>query len=74
MPDLFLHARMLESVFELLGAKENDITYSIGWALSRSPAFLKALFQRIFPRKRRFDTDAINVRLQEYRQKGATRI
>jgi 3-methyladenine DNA glycosylase AlkD len=50
MPDLFLHARKLESVFELLGAKENDITYSIGWALSpisivKSANLLKDIFE-----------------------------
>lgn len=70
MPDLFLHARKLDSVFELLGATENDITYSAGWALSRSPAFLEAFLRKLFPRKRRFDLAAMVVRLQEYRSKG----
>ena len=70
MPDLFLHARKLESVFELLGAKENDITYSIGWALSRSPALLEAFLRQLFPRRQSFDPDSIVVRLQEYRSKG----
>ena len=36
MADLSLHNRELNSVFELLGTKENDITYSVGWALAHS--------------------------------------
>ncbi len=70
MPELFLHTRKLDSVFELLGAKENDITYSIGWALSRCPEFLAAFLRRLFPRHKAFDQNSISVRLQEYRSKG----
>jgi hypothetical protein len=29
-----------ESVFDLLGRKENDLTYAIGWCLAASPLFL----------------------------------
>ena len=31
MPELLLRNRPVESVFNLLGQKENDITFSIGW-------------------------------------------
>lgn len=37
----------VESVFDLLGTKENDITLSISWALAQCPAFLKNLIARI---------------------------
>jgi len=40
MAELYLHQRQVQSVFNLLGEKENDITFSLGWALSRSPRFL----------------------------------
>jgi hypothetical protein len=40
MPDLLLHGREVKSIFNLLGQTENDITSSIGWALSRSPTLL----------------------------------
>jgi hypothetical protein len=43
MTDLFLHGRKLDTVFDLLGSKENDITYSVGWALAQSPAFCARL-------------------------------
>jgi hypothetical protein len=40
MAELYLHQRQIQSIFNLLGEKENDITFSLGWALSRSPSFL----------------------------------
>ena len=48
MPDLFLRHQKLESIFELLGSKENDITYSIGWALSQCPSLLSAVLSHFF--------------------------
>jgi hypothetical protein len=29
MPDLLLHGRSVHTVFDLLGEKENDLTYSL---------------------------------------------
>ena len=66
MPDLYLHSRKLSSVFELLGVKENDITYSIGWALSRCPGFLRRLLRDICPRLTARDMEATSIRLQEF--------
>ena len=63
MADLYLHGRKLASIFELLGTKENDITYSIGWALARSPAFLSRLVHHVLPEAP--VTDA-SVYLQQY--------
>jgi hypothetical protein len=34
--DLTLHGRPVGTVFDLLGDKENDITYSVGWAMAQS--------------------------------------
>src|SRR4051812_8409835 len=36
MTDLLLHGRPVGTVFDLLGDKENDITYSLGWGLANS--------------------------------------
>ena len=49
MAELLLHGRELESIFELLGDRENHITYSIGWAMSRCPAFLRAILAHLLP-------------------------
>ncbi|OJU95278.1 MAG: hypothetical protein BGO23_05295 [Solirubrobacterales bacterium 67-14] len=40
---LKLHGRDVGTVFDLLGRKENDITYSFGWGLSQSDALARAL-------------------------------
>jgi hypothetical protein len=34
--ELILYGRPVGTVFDLLGSKENDITYSLGWALAES--------------------------------------
>lgn len=41
MSDLYVHGRKIDSVFQLLGERENDISCSVAWALARSPAFLR---------------------------------
>lgn len=70
---LTLHGRQLASIFELLGEKENDFTYSIGWALSRCPTFLKAFLAGVFPNTPL--PDAVDVCLQEHgTEKGFTDI
>ncbi|MCL5110859.1 MAG: hypothetical protein M1401_18745 [Chloroflexi bacterium] len=67
MADLYLHGRQLHSVFELLGTKENDITYSIGWALAQSPCLLAAFLQRVLGRA---DLEGVSVYLQEHAEDG----
>src|SRR5208283_2827300 len=46
MSELYLHNKPIESLFQLLGEDENDITYSIGWALHRSKAFLRLFLKQ----------------------------
>jgi hypothetical protein len=41
--NLVSSGRDILTVFDLLGSKENDMTFSLGWVLSRSSHFLKAL-------------------------------
>ncbi len=40
---LSLHGREVNSVFDLLGRNENDLTAALGFTLSRSPILLKRL-------------------------------
>lgn len=47
--DLTLHGRPVGTVFDLLGDKENDITYSVGWAMARSDALTKAFIGDLLP-------------------------
>jgi hypothetical protein len=50
MPELYLHNKQVESLFQLLGQDENDITYSVGWAMHKSPAFLSEFLKESIER------------------------
>jgi len=63
MTDLLLHGREVHTVFDLLGDKENDITYALGWALSRSDQLLSVLLDEVFDEE---PGDVVAVRLQEF--------
>jgi hypothetical protein len=61
--ELTLHGRPVETVFDLLGDKEDDITYSVGWGLAQSEAFARALLAEAFGDAEQGEITAI--RLQE---------
>src|SRR5437879_5335904 len=68
MPTLLLHNQPVPSVFNLLGRKENDITFSMGWALSRSPGLLGNFLQKALNTKRGCDLERLVVALQEFQK------
>ena len=71
MTEIYLHSRRLDSIFELLGVKENDITYSLGWAFSKSPVFLGNVLKQVFPNEKNLFIE--KIKLQEYQKtKGYT--
>ncbi len=41
------YGRAVDSIFQLLGDKENDITLSMSWVLARCPEFLKAIVSEV---------------------------
>ena len=47
MTELTLHQRTVRTVFDLLGSKENDITYSLGWGLANSDSMTAELLADI---------------------------
>lgn len=61
--ELTLYSRPVHTVFDLLGSKEDDITYSVGWGLARSEAFTRAVLAEAFGEKEQGEITAI--RLQE---------
>jgi len=67
MPELYLHKRPVQSVFSLLGENENDITYSIGWAFSRSPNLLFRFLETIFGDIKDYDSEKFVISLQEHK-------
>jgi hypothetical protein len=59
--------RSVDTVFDLLGRTENDLTYSLGWALSRSEALTASVLHAL----RLSDAGpAISVSLQEAAHSG----
>lgn len=58
------YGKEVNSIFQLLGDKENDITLSMSWALARCPEFLKSIVTAITGAS--IDTDAATVRNQAY--------
>jgi hypothetical protein len=47
--DLTLHGRQVGTVFDLLGDKENDITYSVGWAMAQSERLTTRFVEDLLP-------------------------
>lgn len=47
--DLSRHGRQVESVFDLLGMDENDLTAALGFTLARSPELLRRMIELLLP-------------------------
>lgn len=63
MAELTLHSRPVRTVFDLLGGKEDDITYSVGWGLAQSETFARGMLREAFGEAEQGEIAAI--RLQE---------
>jgi hypothetical protein len=64
MTDLLLHGKPVGTVFDLLGDKEDDITYSLGWALAQSERLVAAMLATAYGED--IDAGALTaLRLQE---------
>jgi hypothetical protein len=63
MTELLLHKRKIESVFHLLGQRENDITCSFAWALAQSPRFLSVFVRSALGIAA--DSGSVLIRLQQ---------
>lgn len=48
MAELTLGRRPVHTIFDLLGRKENDLTYALGWACANVPAFTRALLADVY--------------------------
>ncbi len=47
MVELRLHGSTVDTVFDLLGRNENDMTFALGWGLSRSGPILRRFIERV---------------------------
>lgn len=65
MPNFKLHGREISSVFQLMGYKENDISYSTAWVLGKCEAMLKGFIKDVCGTAS-FQNSDIELCLQEY--------
>ena len=72
MAELYIFNDKIESIFQLLGQKENDISYSVGYTFANCRQFLQKFLLHLniqIP----FQIDKIKVRLQTHeKEKGFT--
>lgn len=73
MTKLFLRNKEMNSVFQLLGEHENDISYSVAWGLAQCPTFLEVFLSNVIQWSG--SIDEVEIRMQQYdRGKGFTDI
>ena len=73
MTKLMKSDQQVDTVFELLGTKENDMTFSLGWTLAKCDVFNQQLATTMFGLNK-FSKD-MHIKLQEYdRKTGVTDI
>lgn len=64
MSELKAYGNNVNSIFQLIGDKENDITISIAWVLNKCPEFLCSIINEIF--SIRINTDETIIFFQKY--------
>lgn len=47
VPDLYIGRRPVETVFDLMGTNEDDLTYALGWGLKQSPSLTQDLVEML---------------------------
>ncbi len=71
MTELFAYNERIETVFDLIGDMENDITKSIAWAFVKCPRLLEMVIEFLIHVN--VDADDIVIRYQEFEKgKGVT--
>ncbi len=68
MAEMYLHNHKVNSIFQLLGEHENDISYSVAWALAQCPSFLLEFLQKIGSPPA--NTNTVQIRLQHHETNG----
>jgi len=72
MSDLYIFDNKIETIFQLIGQKENDISYSVGYTLANCPAFLRNFLKHL-KISIKFQPDNIKIKLQTHEKtKGFT--
>lgn len=70
MSEIFIYNKKITSVFQLLGEKENDISFSVGWALANSHKFLDIFLKETINWQEKYLPDDVKVILQKHEEGG----
>lgn len=71
MAELFAYSGKVETIFDLIGDRENDITRSIAWAFAKCPRLLERVIEKLIHVN--VDADDVVIRYQEFeKDKGIT--
>ncbi len=70
MAQLYLHDREINTVFDLRGDRENDITFSLGWALAQSDIFLARFLRDIFPQRNTGKATSVHLQRHDENKNG----
>lgn len=72
MSDLYIFNDKIDTIFQLIGQKENDISYSVGYTFANCPIFLEK-FLKYLNIKTKYQPDNIKIKLQTHeKSKGFT--
>ncbi len=64
MAELFAYNEKVETIFDLIGDRENDITKSIAWAFEKCPRLLERVIDKLIHVN--VDADDVVIRYQEF--------
>lgn len=67
MIDLYIYRKKTKSIFDVLGTRENSISYAIGLGFSIAPQFLRLYLAELGIKY--VEPDNIKIKLQEYEEK-----
>ena len=71
MAELFAYNERVETIFDLIGDRENDITKSIAWAFEQCPRLLEKVIEYLIQVS--VDADDVVIRYQEFeKDRGIT--
>lgn len=70
MSEIFIYNKKITSIFQLLGEKENDISFSVGWALSNAHKFFGYFLKETIGWQGKYLPDDIKIRLQKHERGG----
>lgn len=68
MTELLIHNEKIDSIFQLLGKNEDDISYSVGYTFANCKVYLENFLAKL-ELESKCDISRATIRLQEYERK-----